>query len=162
MNKRNLFILIVAVVAVVLLVFLGGDFKKKKEMPVDVFRPDNPDVAAAGNAVSVPESAAAPANVSESSGSRTSVTLRDFEIKAEKGKFMPSKVVVNDGDVMTVRFTAIDADYNIFFPDFGVYAVASKGQTVKRQFQATPYGQYEFFCKDCSNDTQGTLIVNQR
>ena len=66
-------------------------------------------------------------------------------------------------DVITISLTAVDQKYNIFFPDFGVYREAAKGETTKFQFQAYPFGQYKFYCKDiCQSDTAGTLIVNKK
>lgn len=106
---------------------------------------------------------AVPKSVINLGGVSTSASLRDFEIKAEKGKFSPSTIVVNEMDVITISLTAVDAKYNIFFPDFGVYREAEKGQTIKFQFQAYPYGQYKFYCKDiCGARTEGTLIVNKK
>ena len=53
----------------------------------------------------------------------------------------------------------------MFFPDFGVYKAASKGQTVKLQFQGYPYGSYAFRCADVCGGTvkvEGKLIVNKK
>ena len=56
-----------------------------------------------------------------------------------------------------------DADYDIFFPDFGVYKELPEGKLATLQFQATPFGKYNFFCKNaCEKEVRGTLIVNER
>lgn len=180
MSRKNIVILAVAAVVVLLLVIFGSRFKEKQESPArDVFRPENPkalQTVEGGTreivqekiatpevgATSTPESVAVPTNVSQLSGPGGEAALRDFEIKAESGKFSPSTIVVNDGDIVTIRLTAVDGDYNIFFPDFGSYLAAKKGETKKTQFQATPFGQYMFSCKDCGNEARGTLIVNEK
>lgn len=168
-----------AVVAILVGVTLAWLSNRTPGAPKDAFRPENPNalqtveggtrevvqnaIAAPDvNATSVPEGVAVPTNVSQLSGPGGEAALRNFEIKAEGGKFSPNTIVVNDGDIITIHLTAVDGDYNIFFPDFGVFQAVSQGQTVKRQFQATPFGQYEFFCKDCNNDAKGTLIVNEK
>lgn len=108
--------------------------------------------------IAVPESA-----VNLGGGEGASADLRTFEIKAENNKFSPSTIVVNELDVITIKLTAVDKKYNIFFPDFGAYKEAEKGQTAKFQFQASRYGQYKFYCQDiCSEATAGTLIVNKK
>lgn len=89
--------------------------------------------------------------------------LRNFSIKGENNTYVPNTIVVNDGDVINISFTAVEKKYNIFFPDFGIYKTVEKGQTQTVNFQATPYGQYTFFCKDvCSEEVEGILIVNKK
>ncbi|MFH0712383.1 MAG: cupredoxin domain-containing protein [Candidatus Jorgensenbacteria bacterium] len=186
MNKKNIFILVGVVVLIVVLVILGtrlGGEKAGEEgegvSGEDAFRPDNPEALSTVEggtrevvqekiatpelgATDVPEGVAVPTNVSQLSGPGGEAGLRDFEIRAENGKFSPNTIVVNDGDIINVIVTAVDGDYNFFFPDFGVYQFVKAGTTAKRQFQATPFGQYEFYCKDCGNDARGTLIVNEK
>lgn len=87
---------------------------------------------------------------------------REFDISGENGTFVPSTMVVNEGDIVSIHFTAVDNDYNVFFPDFGVYQLIRKGTTKTFQFQAYPYGEYTFSCKDvCISPATGKLIVNQ-
>lgn len=89
--------------------------------------------------------------------------IRMFDIRAEGGRFTPDTIIVNESNVVDIYFTAGEKDYDIFFPDFGVYKLAHGGETVRLQFQAYPYGKYEFFCKDfCAEHVAGQLIVNQR
>ncbi len=112
--------------------------------------------------IATPEGIAIPQNVTQVSGPSGEAGFRDFIVRAENGKYFPDKIVVNDGDVITIQLTAVDGDYNIFFPDFGSYLAAKQGETKKTQFQATPFGQYRFYCEACGNGAEGTLIVNQK
>ncbi len=95
------------------------------------------------------------------SGASGDASVREFEIKGENDKYSPGIIVVNNGDPVTVKFTAVDGDYIMFFPDFGVYIAAKKGETKKSQFQASPSGAYKFFCRDCGKpEMMGEFIVN--
>ena len=110
-------------------------------------------------ASSTPSDVAVPTNVLETGQS----AFRQFEMKGEGGKYIPSTLVVNEGDVIDINFTAVDAKYNVFFPDFGVYRTIEKGTSMKIQFQGYPFGKYGFYCKDiCGKEVTGTLIVNQK
>jgi len=112
-----------------------------------------------GASTTVPKDVAVPTNVLETGPS----AFRQFEMKGEGGKYVPSTLVVNEGDVIDINFTAVDAKYNIFFPDFGVYRTIEKGASMKIQFQGYPFGKYGFYCKDiCGKDVTGTLIVNKK
>lgn len=127
------------------------EISKTVQTPEPGATPTNPEVA-------VPKSSL---DLGGSEG--VNASLRDFELKAENGKFFPSTIVVNEMDVITISLTAVDQKYNIFFPDFGVYREAAKGQTTKFQFQAYPFGQYKFYCKDiCGSGATGALIVNKK
>ena len=108
---------------------------------------------------STPEGVAIPVSVSKiGSGS-----FINFIIRGENKKYFPFKLVVDEGDIITIHFTSVDSDYNIFFPDFGVYRTIPIGETSKIQFQVSGVGEYQFFCKDvCQTEIIGTLIVNQK
>jgi plastocyanin len=110
-------------------------------------------------ASTTPKDVAVPTNVLETGPS----AFRQFEMKGERGKYVPSTLVVNEGDVIDINFTAVDAKYNVFFPDFGVYRTIEKGASIKIQFQGYPFGKYGFYCKDiCGKEVTGTLIVNKK
>ena len=143
----------------------------------DVFRPEQKDALPtveggtrvvtdqtiktpeAGAASTTPKDVAVPTNVLETGPS----AFRQFEMKGEGGKYIPSTLVVNEGDVIDINFTAVDAKYNVFFPDFGVFRTIEKGSSMKIQFQGYPFGKYGFYCKDvCGKEVTGTLIVNKK
>lgn len=115
-----------------------------------------PEIGASSTA---PKDVAVPTNVLQTGES----AFRQFEMKGEGGKYTPSTLVVNEGDVIDINFTSVDATYNVFFPDFGVYRTIEKGKSTKIQFQGYPFGKYGFYCKDiCGKDVTGTLIVNKK
>jgi plastocyanin len=99
--------------------------------------------------------------------SDTGSALRTFEIKAERGKFVPEMIIVNEGDVVSITLESLDGDYNITLPDFGITIISKKGEVKRGQFTATPYGKYKFFCDknisaSCLPQTSGSLIVNKK
>lgn len=94
-------------------------------------------------------------------GEKKQIALRTFGMRGENGAFSPRTLVVNDLDVIEIEFTAVDADYDIFFPDFGVLKKIGAGSTAMLQFQAPDFGEYEFGCKELCKG-KGKLIVNKR
>lgn len=110
------------------------------------------------NATNAPKDVAIPLGVTQTGNG----AFRQFEIKAQNNQFVPSTIVVNAGDVIDLKLDAVDADYNIFFPDFGINVKAANGASAKIQFQATTYGQYQFSCSVCRGTVAGILIVNQK
>lgn len=88
-------------------------------------------------------------------------TFRQFNVSVENGKYIPDTIVVNDGDIVDIWLTAVDANHNFYIPRFSVSMNIPKGERKEIQFQGTPSGQYEFYCKDvCRGNVKGTLIVN--
>lgn len=96
-------------------------------------------------------------------GKKGEASFRVFNVEVTNNAFIPETIVVNDGDLIKLEIQAKDGDYDIFFPDFGVYKELPEGKLVTLQFQAAPFGKYSFFCKNaCKEDVRGTLIVNKR
>ncbi|MDP2704557.1 MAG: cupredoxin domain-containing protein [bacterium] len=96
-------------------------------------------------------------------GRKGEALFRVFNIEVVNNAFIPETIVVNDMDLIKLEIQAKDGDYDVFFPDFGVYKELPEGETVNLQFQAAPFGKYTFFCKNtCNKDVRGTLIVNKQ
>lgn len=96
-------------------------------------------------------------------GKKGEASFRVFNMEAVGKTFIPETIVVNDGDLIKLEIQAKDGDYDIFFPDFGVYKELPEGKLVSLQFQAAPFGKYAFFCKNaCKEEMGGTLIVNEK
>jgi len=87
--------------------------------------------------------------------------LRNFDIKAEGGKFTPSQIIGKTGDTMMVNFTAIDKDYSIVFPSYNMRQVAKKGETKTLGFHAGESGNFLYYCDICGDNTTatGTLVI---
>jgi len=86
---------------------------------------------------------------------------RVFSLAGEGDKFTPANIIVNEGDIVVIKVTARDKDYDIFFPDFGIYRFIGEGETQQISFQAYPFGDYRFFCEnECAGRPAGRLVVN--
>lgn len=194
-NKKPLIVAVVGVVVVVVIALVAVSFKRGGTGPAaggggkagaggvvvkgeDAFRPENAkaletveggtrekvevSIATPGqNDTAAPKDVAVPTTVVDTGNS----SFRHFDISASGNKYSPSTIVVNEGDVIDLNFTAGDKNYDIFFPDFGVYKAATKGQTVKLQFQGYPFGSYTFKCSEsCGGGVkmEGKLIVNKK
>ncbi len=76
------------------------------------------------------------------------VNLGLFEIQGTKDGFNPSSIIVTSGDLVQMKFTAVDGDYDFSMPYFGLYQFAKKGETKNISFQTTGEGTLLFECKD--------------
>ena len=128
----------------------GGTREKIKN---DIKTPEPTDSVPSGD-VAVPKSAVRV-------GEEKQAAIRTFEIRGEGGAFVPSTIVVDELDVIEIELKAVDNDYDIFFPDFGIIKTAKRGTTEKIQFQAYPFGEYKFGCGE-SCQAEGKFIVNEK
>jgi len=88
--------------------------------------------------------------------------LRSFDIRAEEGIFVPSTVIVNQGDTVKISFTAIDGSYDITIPDYGIRQTAEIGETRMLEFLAINDGKFTFYCELCGgidSGTKGFIII---
>ena len=193
-NKKPFVFAVVGVVVVVIIALVavslknggvggpagGGAVRGKAGVVVkggDTFRPENEKALSTvegGTREKVAENIATPTEGSTAAPKNVAVptvvvatgpsSFRHFDITASGNAYSPSTIVVNEGDVIDVSFTASDKAYDIFFSDFGVYKSAAKGQKVSLQFQGYPFGQYKFMCKDACGGAkvEGKLVVNKK
>lgn len=84
------------------------------------------------------------------------------DIKGENGKLSPDSITVPNFNLVRILFTAVDADYNISFPDFAAGISLKKGESGSFQFQASPVGEYRFTCDVCVPPFEGMLIVQAK
>lgn len=94
-----------------------------------------------------------------------SAQLRSFNIKAEGGVFNPSTVIVNVGDTVHINFTAVDKEYDMVLPDYGMKQTAKKGETKIFEFQAVSTGKFTYYCESCgglSSQAKGFIIIAEK
>lgn len=88
---------------------------------------------------------------------------RIFTVKGNNKGFSVKKIVVYAGDIVNIKFTAVDGIMDISFPDFNIKQTAGAGETKTLEFQATDPGTYPFLCTSCKNgDFKGELLVIPR
>ena len=126
----------------------------KTEAPKNVKIPELGEKPAEGVAAPISVAPAAPG---------VSAKLRRFEIKAENGVYNPSTIIVKKGDSIDIKFTAVDKTYDFTLPDYGIKAVAQKGETKLLGFQAVNDGKFTYYCSVCgglNSKTKGYIIVS--
>jgi len=186
MLKNKKFILVAGIIVVIaILVFYGIKTGWWKKLGVSV--PNVNSVPAAGSSTSVfptrqeapkgitiPEPNSKPQNsdiaVPQSSGPAapgvTERQIRTFNISAQNGQYVPSEIIVGEGDSVVINFKAEDGTYDIVFsPDYyNLKQTAKKGETKIVAFQAIINGQFKFYCQSAcpKGKMEGTLIVVPR
>ena len=92
-------------------------------------------------------------------------TAREFEVVAERFKFTPGRIVVNQGDRVSVTVRSADATHGWAIEAFDVDALARKGgrpETV--EFVAERAGSFPITCSEyCGRghkSMKGVLVVN--
>ena len=135
----------------------GEGDKFREDVPQDVKVPGMNEVLTdAQKEVTAVPSIVTPAAPGASS------SFRSFAIRGENGKFTPSEVIARLNDIVHVTFTAVDKDYDIVFPSYGMRQAAKKGETKILEFQAVSEGSYKYYCESCggvSSPANGKIIV---
>lgn len=117
---------------------------KKSETQLDI--PENVSVPEQNQQTS--QDVAAPVSVVPASP-QNNTSLRTFEIKAEGDLFKPNEIITYTGDVVEIKVTAVDKNYEWIQPDYGFNVKISKGATKSIEFQATTVGKFIFYCESC-------------
>jgi len=136
----------------------NGEFDSfKTAVPANIKVPEVNEIipAAQKEEIAVPSNVVAAAPGVESK-------IRNFEIQAENNKFTPSTIIVNQGDTVNIRFSAIDKDYDIVFPSYNMRQSAKKGQLKILAFQALETGSFTYYCEICGgidSGAKGQIII---
>jgi len=126
----------------------------REEVPKNIVAPEIGEKPASEE-IAVPETVVEAAPGAESK-------FRLFEIKAEKDAYIPSEVIVNQGDIVHINFTAVDKTYDLTFPDYGMKQIAKMGETKILEFQANQSGKFLYYCDLCGGiegKVTGHIIV---
>jgi heme/copper-type cytochrome/quinol oxidase subunit 2 len=189
MNNKNTWLLVALLIVLTILVILVGRSLRRPPAPVSVVNspavttptttapvyvatttdqfkaavPPNTKVPSAGEVLSADQQKiiAVPTTVVAAAPGATS-QFRTFNITASGGLFTPSKIIANLGDTLHINFTAVDADYDITFPSYGMQQTAKKGETKVLEFLAQADGQFLYYCQSCGGPTstaKGNIII---
>jgi len=105
-------------------------------------------------AVAVPKESVKSSPVAESK-------LRIFEVKGENGTISPSDFRAYQNDILSIKLTALDQDYDFYLEGYNLQVKAKKGETKTIEFQALNLGVYNFYCSLCSTKEKpaGKIII---
>jgi heme/copper-type cytochrome/quinol oxidase subunit 2 len=117
--------------------------------PEDAVVPEKGDTNTPSN-VAVPTVAAA-----SSRDEGATAKYRKFDVKVERGVFVPSTVIVNQDDTVRIDLLAVDADYDFTQPELGYSFPLLKGKLQPLAFTATGAGDFLFYCASCGGPAQG-------
>jgi heme/copper-type cytochrome/quinol oxidase subunit 2 len=90
--------------------------------------------------------------------------LRIFEVKGENGTIFPVNFRAYQNDIINIKLTAVDQDYDFFLEGYNLQVKAKKGETKTIEFQALNLGVYNFYCSLCSTKEKpaGKIIIVPR
>jgi heme/copper-type cytochrome/quinol oxidase subunit 2 len=171
-NWQRVLIVTVIIMAIMILSFLGAKFwyeVKMSRMVREFEKPEYPGRLRAEDLKKIPvsevsqkfqEGVAVPKeSVSSAPGKESK--LRIFEVKGENGTIFPVNFRAYQNDVINIRFTAVDQDYDFSIEGYNLQVKAKKGETKTIEFQTLNLGVYNFYCSLCSTKEKpaGKIIV---
>jgi plastocyanin len=129
----------------------------RSEVPVNTKVPEmnEPLTAAQKEKIAVP-------NVVTAAAPGADTSFRSFEIRGEGGKFIPSEIIANQGDIVHISFSAVDKDYDIVFPSYSMSQRAKQGTKKNLEFQALSAGSFIYYCDSCggvNSAATGKIII---
>lgn len=133
---------------------------RPNSLPATVAIPPNSDVLEPGD-TAIDGDTAIPASVypeeRNAYGKR-----RLFEVKATGNRFSPSKIVVNQDDIVTIKFVSADKTYDFTIPAFGIKQTITPDNLRFAEFQATAQGAFPIYCPTCDGEkvtSKGIIVV---
>ena len=90
----------------------------------------------------------------------------EFQVTASNYHFSPSRLTVDQGDIVKISFRAEDIAHGFAIDDYRIAKRAGVGQAIEFEFRATRAGRFHFYCnlaldERCSK-MHGELVVNER
>jgi heme/copper-type cytochrome/quinol oxidase subunit 2 len=171
-NWQRVIIVTGIIIAIMIFGFLGVKFwyeVKMSRMLKEFEKPEYPGRLRAEDLKKIPvpepgqkfqEGVAVPKeSVSSAPGKESK--LRIFEVKGENGVIFPVNFRAYQNDVINIKLTAIDQDYDFSLEGYNVQVKAKKGETKTIEFQALNLGVYNFYCSLCSTKEKpaGKIII---
>lgn len=99
-----------------------------------------------------------------SASANSDVKRRIFEVKLNNNIFTPKNIIVRQGDLVNIKFQALDKDYNIVVPDYNLKMEIKAGQSKSMSFTASKAGTFPYYCPDCGgleSSAQGLMIISE-
>jgi heme/copper-type cytochrome/quinol oxidase subunit 2 len=89
---------------------------------------------------------------------------RLFEIDLNNNIFTPKNIIVRKNDLVRIKFTAIDKDYDIVVPDYRLSLDIKENTERNLSFQAVKSGVFPYYCLTCGgleSSAQGSIIISE-
>lgn len=91
---------------------------------------------------------------------------REFTVVARKYSFSPSRIEVQQNDLVKITFRTEDIPHSFTIDRYRIAKRASPGQTVVFEFRADQVGTFTFYCNlaidEKCRDMRGELVVRAR
>lgn len=169
MSRNKIIYVVLAVVAVALVgatVFVKLEVQKGSNpsaggSPTTVGTVDNNLKVPEASSTDLPKNVAKPELVAPA-GPSTDASQRNFPpIIAEGNKFVPDTIIVREKDIIRIKITAIDKNYDFTQPEFGfdgnAKIIIPKGETKTIEFQTGGVGKFKFYCSTCGGPEKGPV-----
>lgn len=88
---------------------------------------------------------------------------RGFEIDLNNNTFTPKNVIARKNDLVRIKLSAIDKDYDVVVPDYRLSLDIKQNTTRTLSFQAVKGGIFPYFCPSCGgldSSAQGLIIIS--
>jgi plastocyanin len=133
----------------------GAEEGAENEAAAGLTREDVPaGTTAPGRDAQVAENIAVPEAVAEAAPGVDS-KRREFRVELKGGAFVPDTVIINQGDIARITFTAVDGDYDLFQPDYGFRLTLPQGEERMLEGYFSRDGKYMFYCPSCGGPDEG-------
>lgn len=89
---------------------------------------------------------------------------RGFEISLNNNTFTPKNVIVRKNDLVRIKLSAIDKDYDVVVPDYSLSLDIKQNTTRTLSFQAVKAGVFPYYCPSCGgldSSAQGLIIISE-
>ena len=83
---------------------------------------------------------------------------RFYKIEIADNKIDSKRLVSRVGDLVSIEVVAVDGDYDLTIPFFGMKQVVKKGETKKLEFQSNTVGTFVYYCEVCGGE-EGEVVV---
>lgn len=109
-----------------------------------------------------PSNVAIPEEAVPASPGESDTKSRTFNLTIKNNKIIPKEIRVYVNDIVDISVVAVDKDYDLSIPEYGLKTEIKKGKSSKIQFQAYNPGKFTLYCSLCSPEFKGLLLVKPR
>jgi heme/copper-type cytochrome/quinol oxidase subunit 2 len=99
-------------------------------------------------------------------GQETTQTLREFTVSARKYAFAPTRIEVNQDDLVKVTLSSADIAHSFTIDGYRIAKRVGGGQKVTFEFRADQPGTFRFYCNlkqdERCREMQGELVVHPK